>query len=241
MISALSLRPSGLDCRRSDPVDSLGEPTSRRRAAATRIQTFVSSPGSASHDTSRTSLRPSSISKPRGPSFSVVCSNWAGLICTPHDSHPSRSHSVCACALSPTHVRLFSQGGERRPHPPASNSSRIHPDSDPECAPDPGQGKPSPSSHSDIQPSVISRTPSHGFGSATRDDPNKSPSLGGLQGQDDRSRTCLCALPCHMPLATSSQNVFATAKPQNSTNPIYKKAIQSKSCRRSTVAREKLR
>jgi len=83
----LNLRPSGLDCRRSDPVDSLDEPTSRRRAAATRIQTFVSSPGSASHDTSRTSLRPSSIStKIRFGSGSQPCATTVRVeSCRPFD------------------------------------------------------------------------------------------------------------------------------------------------------------
>lgn len=41
-------------------------------AAAICIQRFVSSRESASHDTYRTSLRPSSITKPRHPSLSVI-------------------------------------------------------------------------------------------------------------------------------------------------------------------------
>lgn len=44
----------------------------RFEAAAICIQNLVSSRESASHDTSRTSLRPSSITKPRYPSLSVV-------------------------------------------------------------------------------------------------------------------------------------------------------------------------
>jgi len=96
-MNSFFIRPSGLDCRRSDPVDSLDEPTSRRRAAATRNQTFVSSPGSASHDTSRTSLRPSSISKPRGPSFSAVYSS--GVECNQIEWR----ERVCVCVA--THTR----------------------------------------------------------------------------------------------------------------------------------------
>ena len=44
--------------------------------AAICIQKFVSSRVSASHDTCRTLLRPSSITKPRYPSLSVVSNGW---------------------------------------------------------------------------------------------------------------------------------------------------------------------
>lgn len=56
--------------------------------AAICIQRFVSSRESASHDTFRTSLRPSSITKPRYPSLSVV---W-------RPRHMERNHVVAAYA-----------------------------------------------------------------------------------------------------------------------------------------------
>lgn len=64
-------------------------------AAAICIQNLVSSRESASHDTSRTSLRPSSITKPRYPSLSVVSTLSTGgahsppPLCSSRPSNPN--------------------------------------------------------------------------------------------------------------------------------------------------------
>jgi hypothetical protein len=61
------------------------------------IQKFVSSRESASRDTCRTSLRPSSITKPRYPSLSVVSIiDWWGSFISPIDVQPPTKSSCIA-------------------------------------------------------------------------------------------------------------------------------------------------
>ena len=59
--------------------------------AAICIQKFVSSRVSASHDTCRTLLRPSSITKPRYPSLSVVSNGWRAASPTLYGAQPPTS------------------------------------------------------------------------------------------------------------------------------------------------------